>query len=69
MRGIKWTLCQGHFLKRDLETELFFNILVSWRQYDTKTLAVASESDAVASVFNLSSYIDIAYDFDNQITK
>jgi hypothetical protein len=39
---IKWTLCQGHFKKRDLEREIFFNILVSRRQYDTKTLAIAS---------------------------
>ena len=41
-KELKWTPCQGHFKKRDLEIRKYFNILVSRRQYDTKTLAIAS---------------------------
>jgi hypothetical protein len=38
--SLKWPPCQGHFKKKDWKIYNFFNILVSWRQYDTKTLVL-----------------------------
>lgn len=49
--NLKWTPCQGQFLKRDYKTSKYSNILVSWRQYDTGTLAIISSSDTISQCF------------------